>query len=98
VIFREANERLREERTRLVPDEERTPFLCECADERCSEVVLLTLAEYERARSNGNRFFVTTEHLDRVIPNSDITELDGYALVSKHGRAGEIARAEDPRS
>jgi hypothetical protein len=97
-IFRNANERLSREREALAAPEDRTPFLCECADTRCNEIVLLTVEEYERARSQGDWFFVATHHLDRVLASSEITELGGYALVRKRGRAGEIARAEDPRS
>lgn len=31
------------------------PFLCECSDVRCDELVRLTLEEYRRARSSGLR-------------------------------------------
>jgi hypothetical protein len=97
-IFRNANERLSREREMLAAPEDRTPFLCECSDEHCKEIVLLNVAEYERARSQGDCFVVVTSHLDRVLASSEITELDGYALVTKRGHAGEIARAENPRS
>jgi hypothetical protein len=97
-IFRDANERLSRERETLAAPGDRTPFLCECADEHCNEIVLLNVEEYERARSQGDWFVVAASHLDRVLAGSEITELDRYALVRKRGRAGEIARAENPRA
>ena len=47
-IFREANEGIREAaKEHLTDGDEQVPFLCECADPNCRELVLLALAEYQ---------------------------------------------------
>jgi hypothetical protein len=51
--FRTANERLRNAALghRFLPDQ-RVPFICECADDGCYEVVMLRLADYEQVRQH----------------------------------------------
>jgi hypothetical protein len=91
--FREANEGLEEKRLELRVGG-LTPFLCECDDPRCTELVRLTLAEYERIRSHPNRFVVVAGHE----PESETTEVhDRYAVVEKTGAARRVAEEEDPR-
>ena len=95
ISFREANERLGEKRVEL-DAEGRTPFLCECSDPRCTELVRLTLAEYERVRSNPRWFLVAAGHDPGA---SRTTEEHGaYEIVEKTGVAGAIAEEQDPRS
>jgi hypothetical protein len=38
------------------------PFICECADERCTRIVSLTLEEYAEIREHDRRFFVVPGH------------------------------------
>ncbi len=95
VSFREANEKLGEKRMELKADG-RTPFLCECSDPGCTELLQLTHAEYERVRSAANWFVTAVGHdreLERVVQ-----EYDGYAVVEKRGAAGRIAEEENPRT
>src|SRR5215211_1486072 len=54
-IFRRANEQL-ERRFRELEAEGLTPFLCECGDGRCNQVIRLTLDEYERVRAHAAHF------------------------------------------
>jgi hypothetical protein len=95
--YREANERIEaaaEEYGVGGP----VPFICECADPRCTAVVLLTLREYEQIRAHPARFLhlpgheqVEREHLEVV------RREDRYFVVEKRGRAAEIAAELDPR-
>ena len=72
-------------------------FVCECADERCTETLELSLAEYESIRASPIRFPVKVGHdypeFERVVALSD-----GYAVVEKIGAAAEVAKTLDPRS
>jgi hypothetical protein len=95
ISFREANERLGEKRVEL-DAAGRTPFLCECSDARCTELVRLTLAEYERVRSNPRWFLVASGHDPGASRAAE--ERGGYAIVEKTGVAGAIAEEQDPRS
>ena len=95
ISFREANERLGAKRAELAA-EGRTPFLCECSDPRCTDLVRLTLAEYERVRSNPRWFLVAAGHDPGASRNAE--EHDAYEIVEKTGVAGAIAEEQDPRS
>lgn len=57
VMFRAANERIESEaqsrRMFVFP----ASFLCECPDPSCTEIVELTLEEYEEIREGPTRFF-----------------------------------------
>src|SRR5580765_124708 len=95
ISFREANEKLGDKRTELAV-EGRTPFLCECSDARCTELIRLTLPEYEHVRAEPTWFLVAVGHDPGA--GSIAEEHDGYAIVKKTGVAGELAEDEDPRS
>jgi hypothetical protein len=96
-VFRDANEKLRQTRDLLAVADDQTPFLCECQDERCTTMILLTLEEYERARRSGDFFLVAPDHEDRT-DGKVISRGERYVLVQKAGRAGEVARGLDPRA
>jgi hypothetical protein len=93
-VFREVNERVEE-----VSD--RTPgelieFLCECGDDKCTESIAMTRAEYERLRSDPLLFGIKPGH---GIP--DVEEVVGggerFQIVRKFQDEAAIARATDPR-
>lgn len=94
IVFREANERLGEKRVELAA-EGATPFLCECSDGGCTEVILLTLTEYEHTRSNPRWFLVAAGH--DAGGGKTVEEHAEYEIVEKSGVAGEMAEDEDPR-
>jgi hypothetical protein len=71
------------------------PFICECADARCSEIVRLTLEQYEEVRADSRRFLSVPGHEDAA---EIVEERDGYVIVEKVGRAGDIVDALDERS
>jgi hypothetical protein len=94
--FRAANEQIRGKVVELELAERRNPYLCECEDERCTTIVLLTSKEYEAVRSNPRRFFVAPDHQspdDRVV-----AEHDGFTTVEKTGEEGRLVEEMDPRS
>jgi hypothetical protein len=94
VRFREANETLGEKRQALELDG-RTPFLCECEDPTCTELIRLEVDEYEHVRSHANWFLVAAGHDDEQAPHAESHE--HYAIVEKSGLAGRIAEEENPR-
>jgi hypothetical protein len=93
--FREANERIEATayNTQLLGP---VPFICECANADCTEIVRLELDEYESARQNPRRFFVEPGHARPAVAAGAaviVDEMPGYTLVDKIGVAGEIAEA-----
>jgi hypothetical protein len=77
---------------------QRVPFLCECADRSCTEIVMLSLADYERIREHPSRFLLVAGHEDAEADYERIVEAEnGYAVVEKIGVAGEEAVRLDTR-
>jgi hypothetical protein len=77
----EANEQLRQRQVELgLPEDDRLPFLCECDDERCRDVLLLTVAEYRAARESPRRYVVVEGHPydGRVVARGE-----GYVLAER---------------
>jgi hypothetical protein len=98
-LFREINERVKELNegfSLLSPVGE---WICECANDTCTELIEMTAAEYEAIRSDGARFFVATDD-EHVWPDIEqVTEHgERYWVVEKTGHAGSVARSHDPRS
>jgi hypothetical protein len=92
-LFRDVNERIEE----LVGTAWHPDFICECADEHCSEKLELSLREYEEIRASPVHFPIKVGHdypgFERVVAVSD-----RYAVVEKIGAAAEVAKRLDPRS
>lgn len=102
-IFRQANERINEaaawlqvEEPTLIEEptqiEEPMPFLCECADMTCHEIVFMSLGEYSKIRRDPRHFLNVPGHQAssqgwaRVIGKHD-----AYFVVQKIGPAGDVA-------
>jgi hypothetical protein len=97
--FRDANEGIEESAQRLGLEEGLVPFLCECADERCTEILSLNLAEYEEVRRHPARFVNVPGHDRSAGPWARVVEDHGrFHVVEKTGRAKEIVEDLDPRS
>jgi hypothetical protein len=94
VFFREANEKLGLKRQELDIDG-LTPFLCECGDPTCTDLVRLSLEQYEHVRTHANWFLLATGH--DAHNARQVEEHDGYVIGEKSGLAGRIAEEEDPR-
>ncbi len=96
--FREANERVARF-SHALEREDPLPVLCECADPRCTNVVLVTHAEYEQVRACPTWFVGDVGH----VVNSQgwgrvVLENERFAVVEKLGDAAEVAAELDPRS
>jgi hypothetical protein len=94
--FRRANERLAAKADELELSDARTPYLCECEEERCTEILQLRHDEYEGVRADPRRFVVVPGHQeddDRLI-----REGAGFAVIEKAGEEGELVARQDPRS
>lgn len=91
--FREANERieLAADRMGIMGP---IPFICECADPECVEIVRQSLEAYEEIRHDERLFFCAPGH-ERIAVEEGAGVVtgrgDGYVLVEKIGIAGEIA-------
>lgn len=95
-VFRSANERIARRLDDLSVLDGRSPFLCECDNPLCTEPVRLTLEQYEAVRAHPARFVVASGH--RSAGTQVVTRAGHYEVIEKHGRAGEIAAALDPRA
>jgi hypothetical protein len=97
-LFRHVNERILEVGERFGIGAAEADFVCECGDASCTELVALTLEEYEAVRVSPYRFF--------VVPGHDISDVEDvvehhqrYDVVEKHaGEAAAVAAATDPRT
>lgn len=93
-LFREANERIES----VAEEQELTghpvPFICECADLRCTQITSLTLDEYWHVRSNPRWFINAPGHEVAGLGAVDVVEdHHSYFVVEKQGHAGEVAEA-----
>ena len=82
--FREANEKIRARADEYDAPIERIPFLCECPVPACTEVLRLTLAEYEEVRLNPAHFFTVPGHeqADSAVGHV-VSREEGYVVVEK---------------
>ena len=94
--FRRANESLEEKAGEFGFGEERTPYLCECQDERCTAVIRLTREEYEAVRAHPKRFVMVPGHQEA--DERVVQEEPGFTVIEKHGEEGDLVAEEDPRS
>jgi hypothetical protein len=82
-IFREANEQIHDAAVELLEERAPAPFLCECSDAECRDVLLLSLDDYAFARADDARFILADGH-----PHGEAELLrsgDGYGIWAKAG-------------
>ena len=98
-VFRGANERLEKYAVTNVNDDlgRVLPFLCECDRTDCTQVVLVTLSEYERVRANSRRSVLAKGHDNQEIERV-VEETDRFAVTEKFGVAAEAYGDLDPRT
>ena len=95
--FREANEKISETIAEHGLDG-LLPFICECAEETCSEILQLTPEEYRAVRARSTTFINAHGHQVAAGPHGRVVEEhDRYIVVEKIGRAGKIVAELDPR-
>ena len=105
--FRRANEELRASFGGYdLPPGQQVPFLCECGDRRCTDVLLLGLDEYEAVRDDPNAFLIVPGHNDKeteqVVSESGAGGIandvgDRFDVVRKRDFVRDITEATNPR-
>jgi hypothetical protein len=102
-LFREVNDRIEElsadvEKQGIAPEGGLVEFHCECGRDVCDERIRMTVSEYERLRSDNDRF--------AVFPGHETTEIEAvvergehYVVVDKLPEAEPLVGADGaPRS
>ena len=74
-------------------------WVCECANENCTEAVTLTVAEYEAVRADPTHFLVAPS-ADHVVAGVEriVERHERYWVVEKAGEAGKLTEVLDDRS
>ena len=96
-LFREVNERLERQAIAKPGAGERFRILCECADEECTQRVVVSFAEYGLVRADPRRFIVIPGHVDAEVERV-VDSGREHQVVVKFGDAAVAAEEEDPRS
>lgn len=76
------------------------PFVCECANRTCSEIVRLSFDEYEAIRQYPCRFFNVSGHETTSVDAGAeriIAVVGELTVVEKIGVAGDLAAAAHER-
>jgi hypothetical protein len=95
-IFRSANEEVRRAQEELELPDGRLPFICECEDHTCTQIVRLTADEYERIRAEPTLFVLAPGH--PTTTGRVAEQHDEFWVGEKVGEAAGIAKASDPRT
>lgn len=90
-IFRTANEGISQV-AEAQEMQDLVPFICECADPACVEIVRLSLAAYLHVREDPRTFLNVPGHQASAQGWAQVVEgHDRYVVVVKVGPAGEVA-------
>ena len=96
-VFRAVNELIETTATKAGVDDHVFNFVCECSDTSCTELLPLTIFEYEHVRADPAQFLIA--------PGHELPELEtvaerhgGYEVVRKFGEAAEYVARRDPRT
>ena len=90
-IFRHANEGISEV-AQAEEIEDQVPFICECADPACREIVRMSMKEYGEIREDPRVFLNVPGHEASSQGWAQVREsYDRYVVVEKVGPAGEVA-------
>ena len=93
--FRDANEQIQAKADELGFGPRPTPYLCECEDGRCTNLIALTRAEYEEVRAYPRRFVMVAGHQEadaRIVQAAP-----RFTVVEKIGEEGTLVAARNPR-
>jgi hypothetical protein len=80
-VFRAANENLKASLVSLA-ELGNVPFICECSDGDCMEVVDVQLATYEEVRARPTDFLLRAGH-ETPTDERVVARHDGYVVVEK---------------
>jgi hypothetical protein len=99
-MFREAIERIERAAEELnLRGAGVLPFICECADPTCTEIVQLTPAQYTAVRAHPARFVTAPGHVRNSEGWGPVVEEHGtFTVVEKIGEAAAIAAELDTRA
>lgn len=96
-LFRDVNERIAESAERF--DAPSTEFVCECADQACTDRVEATLQEYENVRANAAHFLLRPGHEDTRVERVVARRGMRHAVVEKFNAVvAQTARRLNPRA
>ena len=96
-MYRSVNREIEQTSERLGEGPEaRIEVLCECGKDPCSATIELTIAEYDEAHRERDRFVVVPGHEDEQIERV-VTRTERYRVVDKFGEAEEVAEDEERR-
>lgn len=95
-LFRSVNEQIESTNEQFAVAVEDTAFVCECADESCTERILVSLVKYEEVRRVPTHFLVVPGHIYRQFERV-IEQGAAYVVVEKFGEAGKEALKLDER-
>jgi hypothetical protein len=98
-LFRDVNERVNEVNKAHGLWVTLSDWICECADETCTDRIELTPQQYEQLRKTPTHFAVTPSS-EHVVPGVEaiVEQHQRYWVVEKVGEAAGIAEELDPRS
>jgi hypothetical protein len=97
-VFRSSNERIAEAAVELGVEDVLLPFICECSVGRCSEIVRLSLLDYEWIRQDARHFLNAPGHEMAARGNVKVIRRgDGFVVVEKLGQAGDVAERLNER-
>jgi hypothetical protein len=90
-IFRQANEGIGAKADAEEIDDP-VPFICECADPACRELILMRTDEYREVRQDARWFLNVPGHEASAQGWAQVVRRhDGYIVVEKIGPAGVVA-------
>lgn len=90
-IFRQANEGIGAAAVAAGIEDE-IPFICECADPDCRELIQMKVTEYREIRQDARRFWNVPGHQASSQGWAQVIENhDRYLVVEKIGPAGDVA-------
>lgn len=97
-LFREVNERIESVSESLQITTEQLAILCECGDESCTERVEVSIADYERVRTDSTLFFVRPGHEAPEVEDVVERGREWDVVRKRTGGPAELADELDPRS
>jgi len=97
-LYRAVNEKIESLNAAFGAITETMSVVCECGDANCAEQIEISIADYERIRSDPTFFIIRPGH--EILDVEDVVEQnDEFHVVRKvKGEAAELARELDPRS
>ena len=98
-LFRAINERVKDLNVSFSTISPVSEWICECANDTCTEKVPMSMDDYEAIRADPARFFVAPNDEHVWADVESVTNRNArYWIVEKDGEAARVAAHLDPRS